>query len=255
MEKSKSHQQAVEQQFGNQARAYLSSAVHAQGEDLNELARRFLDTPQAHVLDLGCGAGHVSFTLASRVAQVVACDLSLRMLEVVAQTSAERELTTVTTRQAVAESLPFADASFDAVISRYSAHHWQDVPRALREVKRVLKPGGEAIFIDVVSPGYPMLDVFLQTVEMLRDTSHVRDYAPGEWLTFCTEAGLNIKSLTTARLPLEFQSWVARMRTPDAFVVAIQALQKAASAPVKRHYDIQDDGSFTVDTAFIVASC
>lgn len=40
----------------------------------------------------------------------------------------------------------------DVVISRYFAHHWQDVGQALREVKRVLIPGGEAIFIDVVPP-------------------------------------------------------------------------------------------------------
>ncbi|WP_435889727.1 class I SAM-dependent methyltransferase [Escherichia coli] len=45
-------------------------------------------------------------------------------------------------RQGYAESLPFADNAFDIVISRYSAHHWHDVGAALREVNRILKPGG-----------------------------------------------------------------------------------------------------------------
>ena len=110
--------------------------------------------------------------------------------------------------------LPFADASFDVVISRYSAHHWHDVGQALREVKRVLKPGGVMIIMDVMSPGHPVRDVWLQTVEALRDTSHVRNYSSGEWLALANDAGLAINHLLTDRLPLEFSSWVARMRTP-----------------------------------------
>lgn len=131
----------------------------------------------------------------------------------------------------------------DVVISRHSAHHWQDGGQALREVKRVLKPGGEAIFIDVVSPGHPVLDVYLQTVEILRDTPHVRDYTPGEWLTFFTEAGLKVASVTCSRLHLEFSSWITRMRTPEHFVTAIRELQRHSSAEVKRHFAIEDDGS------------
>ncbi|MDR8235602.1 methyltransferase domain-containing protein, partial [Acinetobacter baumannii] len=113
----------------------------------------------------------------------------------------------IVTQQGYAETLPFADASFDVVISRYSAHHWHDVGQALREVKRVLKPGGVIIVMDVMSPGHPVRDVWLQTVEALRDTSHVRNYSSGEWLTLATEAGLVVNQLLTDRLPLEFSSW------------------------------------------------
>lgn len=254
MESSKSHQQSVEQQFGEQANAYLNSAVHAQGEDLAQLAQRLQGNHHTRVLDLGCGAGHVSFTIASLVENVVACDLSPRMLDVVASAAQEKGLANIRTEQAVAESLPFANGSFDVVVSRYSAHHWQDVGQALREVRRVLKPGGEAIFMDVISPGHPVLDVYLQTAEMLRDTSHVRDYTSGEWLTLLSEAGLTVRSLQTSRLHLEFQSWVTRMRTPEHYVTAIRALQQQMSADVIRHYAIEPDGSFTTDTAFIVAS-
>lgn len=64
-----------------------------------------------------------------------------------------------------------------------------------------------------MSPGHAVRDVWLQTVEALRDTSHVRNYSSGEWLALATEAGLVINRLLTDRLPLEFSSWVARMRT------------------------------------------
>jgi SAM-dependent methyltransferase len=161
---------------------------------------------------MGCGAGHASFTAAGQVAEVTAYDLSSQMLEVVAAAAKEKGFSNIVTQQGYAETLPFADASFDVVISRYSAHHWHDVGQALREVKRVLKPGGVMIIMDVMSPGHPVRDVWLQTVEALRDTSHVRNYSSGEWLTLATEGGLVINQLLTDRLPLEFSSWVARMR-------------------------------------------
>lgn len=111
------------------------------------------------MLDLGSGAGHVSFSIADKVQSVTAFDLSDSMLEVIASTAKERGLHNISTMKGNVESLPFENQTFDLVISRYSAHHWHDVEQALREVRRVLKPGGRAIFIDVVSPGHPVFDL------------------------------------------------------------------------------------------------
>lgn len=243
-----SHHDNVEKQFGSQANAYLTSAVHASGRDLLRLGERLAAFPQAHVLDLGCGAGHASFTAAQQVAKVTAYDLSSQMLDVVAEAAREKGLSNVDTRQGYAESLPFDDASFEMVISRYSAHHWHDVGQALREVKRVLKPGGIFIIMDVMSPGHPVRDIWLQTVEALRDTSHVQNYSSGEWLSLITEAGLITRTLTTDRLQLEYPSWIARMRTPEALSQAIRLYQESASAEVKAYFELQEDGSFTSDT-------
>ena len=67
--------------------------------------------------------------------------------------------------------------------------------------------------MDVNTPGHAVLDIWLQTVEALRESSHVRDYNPGEWLTFFTEAGLTISAVSHDRLDLEFSRWIERMRT------------------------------------------
>lgn len=66
----------------------------------------------------------------------------------------------------------------DVVISRYFAHHWQDVGQALREAS--IDTGWRSHFYRCCAPGHPVLDVYLQTVEILRDTSHVCDYTLGE---------------------------------------------------------------------------
>src|SRR5690606_40498988 len=85
-----SHDQAVDRQFGPRAAAYLSSAVHAQGADLEQLAALAREHAGARVLDLGCGGGHVSFQVAPHAAHVTAYDLSQAMLDVVAAEAARR---------------------------------------------------------------------------------------------------------------------------------------------------------------------
>lgn len=248
------HKQVVDKQFGEQANAYLSSTVHAQGEEFKLLQDIVSGRKDAKVLDLGSGAGHVSFHVAPHVHEVIAYDLSASMLEVVTKASQEKQLDNIKTTQGVAESLPFTDHCFDFVFSRYSAHHWQDLGIALREVKRVLKPSGIAVFIDVVSPEQPLLDTYLQTVEVLRDTSHVRDYSIAEWIRQLGEAGLIVTKHHKQKLRLEFTSWVIRMRTPDTYQKAILSLQQAMAQEVRDYFEIDHQGSFSTDVMVLWAT-
>lgn len=250
---SSAHTQVVQRQFGEQASAYLSSAVHAQGAEFALLQAEVAGRGEARVLDLGCGAGHVSFHVAPAVAEVVAYDLSRQMLDVVEAAARDKGLNNIRTAQGAAERLPFGDGEFDFVFSRYSAHHWSDLALALREARRVLKPGGVLAIVDVMSPGSPLLDTYLQTVEVLRDTSHVRDYSAAEWLHQVSDAGLFVRSHARQRLRLEFGSWVERMRTPQALRVAIRELQQAMGAEVRDYFEIAEDGSFSTDVLVLWA--
>jgi SAM-dependent methyltransferase len=179
---------------------------------------------------------------------VTACDLSDEMVRAVAREAAARGIANIVTRQGPAELLPFADGAFDMVLCRFTAHHWQDFAAGLREARRVLSPGGQAVFIDVVSPGRPALDLYLQTVEALRDTSHVRDYSAAEWATALCAAGFDMGPTTPRRLWMDFPSWVQRMNTPDVFVRAIRAYQATLPPDVVRHFAVAADGSFFIDT-------
>jgi SAM-dependent methyltransferase len=249
MSETRTHEALVGQQFGARAAAYLGSAVHAQGADLQALAALVAEQGRPRVLDLGCGAGHVSFNVAPHAREVVAYDLSQSMLDVVACAAAERGLANIATRQGAAEHLPFADDSFDCVLSRYSAHHWHDVDAGLREAARVLRPGGVAAFVDGISPGRPLLDTFLQATEMLRDPSHVRNYSRAEWEGALARAGLQPGAVSQHRVRLDFATWVERMRTPKVQVDAIRALQAATSESVAAYFAIAPDGSFDLDVA------
>jgi SAM-dependent methyltransferase len=230
---------------------YVASELHASGDDLQQIAALVQGAPEAEVLDLGCGGGHVAYAVAPLVRRVVAYDLSSAMLDAVARTALERGLNHIETRQGVAEHLPFADSSFDFVLSRYSTHHWQNLDAGLREAGRVLKPGGRAVFADLITPHDAALDSFLQSIELLRDPSHVRSRSAVEWHGLLAQAGLRVVSLTQRRLRLDFASWVARIATPEAHVVAIRSLQAATTDAVRHYFSIEPDGSFTTDIMVI----
>jgi ubiquinone/menaquinone biosynthesis C-methylase UbiE len=249
----KHHDSVVEAQFGPRATAYVESAVHAHGADLEALSAIAAERTPQHALDLGCGGGHVSYALAPHAIRVTAADLSADMLAAVAAKAGEKGFANVTTVETAAERLPFADADFDFLACRYSAHHWQDFEGGLRQARRVLKARAPAVFIDACSPGAALLDTHLQAVELLRDTSHVRNYSIGEWAAALNRASFAITSCRTWRLRMDFPVWIARMRTPADHIKAIRALQEAASAETKAHFAIEDDGSFLLDIMMIEA--
>ena len=100
----------------------------------------------------------------------------------------------------------------------------------------------------------PLFDTHLQAVELLRDTSHVRDYSVAEWHTALTQAGFTVRAVRTWRLHLEFSSWVARMQTPAEHITAVRALQAAAAAETRAYFGVEPDGSFWLDVAMLEAT-
>lgn len=251
--KPDSQHDLVVHQFGPRADAYVNSPTHAAGPDLTALQSLLRAVPVGDLLDLGCGGGHAAFHAAPFAERVMAYDLSDAMLSAVAAGAVQRGLDNITTRQGRAEALPFADATFDMVVSRYSAHHWRHAVPALGEAARVLRPGGVMVMMDVFAPADPLLDSYLQTIEMVRDPSHVRNYSLTEWASMLRAAGLSPQAPQCFRLPLAFQAWVDRIGTPTSHRPALLSLQAGAAPEVKAHFAIQADGGFTLDTMLIVA--
>lgn len=244
------HEQTVHSQFEPRAQAYLTSAVHSSGPDL-ERARTLVSQivpPAALGLDIGCGGGHLSFTLAPHVSRMVALDPSPGMLAVVAKGAATRGMSGIEARQGNAQALPFAAGTVPLVCTRYSAHHWTRLEAAVGEIGRVLAPGGHLLVIDTLGHEDPLVDTFMQAIELLRDPSHVRNRSPSEWRAMLRPA--HLVELEHAEWPtrLEFGSWVERMRTPADRVAVIRSLQEGAPAEIREALRIEADGSFTIRT-------
>jgi ubiquinone/menaquinone biosynthesis C-methylase UbiE len=245
-------QQLSKKQFDSHAAAYLSSAVHAKGADLERLRSLVAQIGPAHVLDLGCGAGHASYAAAAGGAgRVTAYDPSAQMLEVVAREAAARGHRALETCAGSAETLAFGDACFDMIVTRFSAHHWANVPRALAECRRVLKPARRVVVIDVVAPDQPGSDTALQTIEFLRDASHMRNYRVCEWASMLQAAGFAAPIADSWKLPLEFSTWVARIGTPAVRIAALQAVFADLSDEARSYLGVGSDGSFAIEAAWM----
>jgi ubiquinone/menaquinone biosynthesis C-methylase UbiE len=221
--------------------------------DLERLKALASQLRSKRALDLGCGAGHVSFALAHGGAQrVTAYDPSTEMLEVVAQVAATRGLEQVIdTCVGAAEVLPFETHTFDLIVTRYSAHHWASVPRALAECARVVAPGGRMVVIDVIAPETPLLDTSLQVIEFLRDASHVRDYRASEWRSMYQAAGFAEPTITTWKLSIDFKEWIARIGTPADRIAALDSVFSELPSEAREYFQVGPERSFITDSAWI----
>jgi ubiquinone/menaquinone biosynthesis C-methylase UbiE len=242
---------SVQRQFTPVAANYATSAVHMAGPDLSAMLSAAALRGGERVLDAGCGTGHTALAFAPHVHEVVALDLTEAMLAQGRKLAKQRDIANVTFKRGDVEHMPFEDASFDLVTSRYSAHHYPHPLAAVREFARVLKPGGVALLVDVVSPDEPAQDTFLNAIELLRDPSHVRDHTVGQWQQLLHAAGFAAEALGHWPLRLEFESWVARMNTPFLAITQIRALIEGAPREVRAGLAIEEGFSFSVPTALI----
>ncbi|MEM7128132.1 MAG: class I SAM-dependent methyltransferase [Chloroflexota bacterium] len=245
---------SVNQQFSQVAANYSTSIVHAQGKDIQTMVASAGMSGEEIVLDAGCGAGHTALAFAEHAAQVIAVDLSEAMLTQCRLLANGRAITNVEFRIGDVEELPFEDDEFALVVSRYSAHHWPNPARAVAEFRRVLRPGGHFILSDVVSFEEFVIDSYMQTIEVLRDPSHVRDHTVRQWTKMMESEGFQVEVVSEHGVWINFDSWVERMATPSTHVVALKSVFDGAPEEVRHELAVEQDYSFTFRGAVLRGS-
>lgn len=217
----------VQSQFGANAAAYVTSDVHAAGESLKMLVGLANPQPDWTGLDVATGAGHMALAFAPHVARMIASDITEEMLAETRALAESRGIKNVDVAIAAADSLPFADRSFDLLSCRLAAHHFPEPAAFIGEAARVLKPGGVFALVDNVSPDevtMPALSraeardmaIIYNQFEKLRDPSHGRALTVGEWHELAGDAGLHVTSQRVIVKEMEFDAWVRRMQcTPE----------------------------------------
>jgi SAM-dependent methyltransferase len=172
--------------WSERAEAYRQSAAHREGPDLDLIVEWAAGAKTA--LDVATGGGHVARRL---------CEAGLEVQTVDPAAGMEPDVV------APAEQLPFADESFEIVVSRLGAHHFADVRAAVREMARVASR--TVIVIDNTFGGDA-----LEEAERVRDTSHVRCYSAEEWRDLLEDAGLGIDDVRFLPMRIELGPWLER---------------------------------------------
>jgi ubiquinone/menaquinone biosynthesis C-methylase UbiE len=133
-----------------QASQRWERASAVMGKDVTDALVAYADPqPGERVLDVACGTGAPSLKVARKVepgGSVVATDLSEEPLKIAATRAVERSLTNIRFERADVHHLPYGDDEFDLITCRYGVMFFRDLPKALRELRRVLKPGGRVAF-------------------------------------------------------------------------------------------------------------
>jgi demethylmenaquinone methyltransferase / 2-methoxy-6-polyprenyl-1,4-benzoquinol methylase len=111
--------------------------------------------PGSRALDVATGTGDLAIELASRGAEVVGSDFSEGMLDV-----ARKKAPALTWEQGNALALPYPDASFDASTVGFGARNFSDLEQGLREMVRVVRPGGRVVVLEITTPTKPPLSTF-----------------------------------------------------------------------------------------------
>lgn len=214
---------------------------HSHGEELDQLPELIAPRPTDVALDIGAGAGHTALRLAPLVSEVVVTDPSGGMLKAAAGLFEQARISNVRFHQCWAEHLDFDDGSFEIVTTRLAAHHYEDLKAALREVLRVLKPGGVFFVVDTLAPDDAAIAAYVDEVEALRDPTHVHCCSRHEWLDALQQAGLRVERVGSTRKTHDFESWLARggadaehqARTRERFLQASEAAARALAIVVR----------------------
>lgn len=234
------HQDAVRRQYGLRADAYARSPEHAGGSDLDRLLELVDPQPGDTALDVATGTGFTALALAPRVLSVVALDLTPEMLQQGQRMADEAGLDNIEFVPGDVHGLPFADQKFDLVTVRRAPHHFQDVRRALREMHRVLKPSGRLGVVDQVTPADGEAGQLMETLERLRDPSHVRALTLREWREALVEAGFRVEALELQGARRRVDEWLSLAGTPPTVAVDITRRLAEAPAPGRRRLGYLD---------------
>jgi ubiquinone/menaquinone biosynthesis C-methylase UbiE len=205
----------VKEQFSKTAQAYVSSSVHAKGDELKLLLELAGDLANKSVLDIATGGGHTALAFAKAGATVTATDLTPTMLETAQTFVLSRGVDSITFQEASAEALPFTNESFDIVTCRIAAHHFAEPETFVKEVARVLEPDGLFLLVDNISPSDEKLAEIMNTIEKTRDPSHVWAYSIPTWLKWLTKAGLELHHLTRFKRSKNFPYWTDYAQTRE----------------------------------------
>lgn len=208
LESLRFHHDAIRAEYRRQAPRWGKTTI---GDDLNWVVSRIELAPQCGVLDVAAGTGLFSQAVASRVNHVTAIDITPEMLQHGRSQAQQNGFHNITFQSGAAEDLPFPENSFDAVITRFSVHHFYTPGRAFKEMSRVCRTGGSVVVVDLVADEDPAIAERHNELERVADPTHTRILPPGEFQKEIVQSGLAIAEYLSREVEMTFDSWQSQV--------------------------------------------
>jgi SAM-dependent methyltransferase len=236
------HQDLILDQFTRQAALFSTAAPITNEGALRMIVEAAGAAPTDTVLDVACGGGIVVCAFAPHVRSATGIDMTPAMLEQAQSLAAEKGLTNVAWQQGDVATLPYEDASFTIIVTRYSFHHFLDPRAVLREMIRVCAPGGRIVVVDTCASEDPAKAIEFNRLEKLRDPSHARNLALTELKGLFTELGLPEPQTSFYELRDEVKNLLARSFPNPGDELTIIDLFKRSAVDDRLGIPIEVDG-------------
>jgi ubiquinone/menaquinone biosynthesis C-methylase UbiE len=184
------HSELIRDQFTRQAGVFNAAAAITNEQALKMIVAAGRPGPDDTVLDVACGGGIIVCAFAPHVRQATGIDMTPAMLDQSRKLAAQKQLANTAWKQGDVTTLPFSDASFSIVVTRFSFHHFLDPLAVLKEMMRVCAPRGRIVVVDMYASEDPAKAAQWNRLEKLRDPSHVRCFSLSELKALFGKVGL-----------------------------------------------------------------
>jgi len=246
------HQDRILDQFTRQATPFSTANTITDANTLRMIVAAAAPTPADTVLDVACGGGIVVCAFAPHVRHATGIDMTPAMLDRARRLAAEKEIDNVTWDQGDVGSLPYADGTFDVVVTRFSMHHFLDPVGVLREMARVCAPGGRVVVIDMYASDDPTKAAEWNRAEKLRDPSHVRCLTLPELKALFGAVGLSAPRTTFYEMRDEIRNLLGRSFPNPGDDVRIIEMYAASAEDDRLGIPVQRNGD-RIEYAFQIA--
>ena len=247
MVEDRTHDELIREQFSQQAALWDAYIRTGGNEDiLSWNIGRLELRPDMRVLDVAAGTGVVARTMAAKVAEAVAVDVTPEMVAQGRQLAAAEGLSNATFDEGDARNLLYDDASFDVVTCRLAMHQFEDPGRCLQELVRVCRSGGQVAIIDITTAYDPATAETHNRLERLRDPSHTNALTANHLREMVEGHGLEIVDASYFDAQRNLESWMDMTQTPPESRIAIlEELQRELDGgPATGMYPYMRDGEF-----------
>ena len=210
-------------EFTQQAESFNASPAMSSQDTLQSLLDMLPLAADQRWLDVACGTGLVTRAMAPKVGHVTGVDVTPAMLDLARAEAEQAGMANVEFRLGDAGALDLPDDSFDGALCRFSFHHMPVPFRVLREMARVVRPGGLVVVSDHVSDAQTDLAAWHEEIERLRDPSHWDCLTVSRRRAMGQALGLEMVDERFQPNLLDWEDWIARGTTGSANRALIDA--------------------------------
>lgn len=205
----------IQKSFKIQADYFNSDKYHLSKEDyLAYMINRISPKTTDNVLEVAAGTCICSRALSKYVHHIASLDITADMLTAGKTESEKAGINNISFIKGLAEELPFLDNSFDIVISRLAFHHFADITKCFKEMKRVLKPNGKFVLIDMSAQNEELREN-IDRIERMRDNSHTMVLSVKEMKDLFSSNAIDLKFQEKSIIPVSLEEWMNLTKTPE----------------------------------------